>query len=280
MINIHNIIELQQDKPNDMIISGQKRNTKLMFHKIEKSRQNIDPKYNLKNFEQYQKEHHNVFFAATEYVLSFWYEGKIARFLGCYKLNRPVKDKVKDESGKARDRYFFPDMEKIDFLSEYDNRLYITWTNPSANYGRFIDDDKFEIHSIIPSKNNSIGAFPNEYFKIRLSYYELRKMMDYPIDNNDWYNYLSNHKGVYIVYDKSSFEQYIGSAYGEKGFWGRWSDYARQNDGNKGFNGKDYNNFQFSIVWETLLSTDKDKILNVEAELKKSLGTRVHGLNN
>ena len=48
------------------------------------------------------------------------------------------------------------------FLKEYKQRLYIKWTNPSANYARWIEDDKYEkgtlaiAKAIIESKAYSV----------------------------------------------------------------------------------------------------------------------------
>lgn len=280
MITLKELVNLQPKLPAGMILDGSQRNTKIMFHKIEEKRLDINPKYNPGAFEEFQKEHWNLFFSGTEYILSFWYEGRTARFIGCYKMNDCLKDTITDKKGVVHQRCRFPKMEKVDFLREYADRLYIEWTNPSANYGRFIEDQKYHVHAITPSKDNSIGSLPKEFFKIHIRYSKLQKLIDYPIDNQDWFSYLSSRCGVYVIYDVDTKEQYIGSACGESGFWGRWSNYANKTDGNKEFLGRNYDNLEFSIVWETLPSTPKDRILEIESEFKKSLGTRVHGLNN
>ena len=81
--------------------------------------------------------------------------------------------------------------------------------------------------------------------------------------------------------DKSSGEQYIGSAYGENGIWGRWQTYASDgHGGNLDLKNLDPQNFQFSILWETLKSTPIENVIRVESQFKENLGTRVHGLNN
>ncbi len=280
MISFQQLISLTENKPSDLIINGNQKNTKIMFHKLDKKQLQYNPKYNILGFENYQKEHWNLFFANTEYVFSFWYEGKTAKFIGCYKMNQCIKDKTKDQNNEGHDRLRFPDMQRIDFMNEYSNRLYIEWTNPSANYGRFIDQDKFIVHAISTSKDNSVGSLPKEFFQIHINYQELKKMIDYPIDNQEWFSYLSSRCGVYLIYDKETKEQYIGSAYGELGFWGRWSNYASQNDGNQKFFGRNYTNLIFSILWETLPNQTKERIINVETHFKDTMGTRVHGLNN
>lgn len=280
MLSLHQLISISENKPSDMIIDGSKRNTKIMFHKVNSKLININPKYNMAGFESFQKEHWNLFFANSEYIFSFWYEGKTARFVGCYKLNECIRDTVIDDNKTEHERIRFPSMERIDFMAEYIDRLYIEWTNPSANYGRYIDVEKFEIHSISTSKDNSIGNIPSLFFEIHLNFSELKKLIEYQIDNLEWYTYLKSRCGVYLIYDVKTTEQYIGSAYGDGGFWGRWSNYANKSDGNKSFFGRDYTNLIFSILYETLPNRHKEEIINVESNFKLALGTRVHGLNN
>lgn len=281
MLSLYELINISGPKPTDMIIEGYGRNTKIMFHKVDKKEESqYNPKYNLAGFEEFQKEHWNLFFSNTEYVFSFWYEGKTARFIGCYKMNKCNKDRFKDSNNEEHNRLRFPDMTRIDFMHEYADRLFIEWTNPTANYGRFIVPGKFRVHAIGTSKDNSIGSLPKEFFEIHLPYEKLQKLIDYPIDNQEWYTYLSSRCGVYLIYDTQTDEQYIGSAYGEFGFWGRWAMYATKSDGNTNFFGRNYDNLGFSILWETLPNQPPERIINVESQFKKSLGTRVHGLNN
>lgn len=281
MLTLKELVELQKDIPPEMVLVGRKRNTKLMFHKAEKSRAKYNPKFYRAAFEEYQKEHWNNFFVGTEFILSFWYEGKSARFVGCYRCNREERSMVNDK-GNSRDMVRFPEMMKIDFMQEFGDRLFIEWTNPTANYGRFLEDDKYFVHSIHPSKDHSIGALPKNFFQIHLPYNVLVKLFEYPNDNPEWQSYLKSRCGVYYVDDLSDPEngRYVGSAYGEQGFWGRWENYSTKTDGNKDFKGRDYVPFVFSILWETLPNTPKDSVVAVESQFKESLGTRVKGLNN
>lgn len=38
---------------------------------------------------------------------------------------------------------------------------------------------------------------------------------------------LSHVAGVYLILDSKTGQQYLGSAYGKEGVWGRWSEYAK-----------------------------------------------------
>jgi hypothetical protein len=106
-------------------------------------------------------------------------------------------------------------------------------------------------------------------------------MFEYPIANSEWREYLSSRSGVYIILDETSHKQYIGAAYGALGFWGRWSNYADTgHGGNEGLKGLEYNKFSFSILFETLTTVPKEKVLDMESKFKNNLGTRVGQLNN
>lgn len=278
MLTLKKLIEIQSDTPDGMTLVGSKRNTKLMFHKTDSI---YDPKYNWASFEEYQKEHWNNFFTGTKFVMSFWYEGKTARFVGCYKCNDAIRDTVLD-NGKSRDRIRFPNMERLSFMDGYIDRLFVEWTNPTANYGRFIEEGNNVIHAILPSKDRSIGPLPKNFFEIHLPYPLLKKLFENPNDNSEWKNYLKSRCGVYYIDDTSDPEngRYVGSAYGAEGFWGRWAMYAAKKDGNKDFYGREYEMFVFSILWETLPNTSLETVIAVESEFKITLGTRVKGLNN
>jgi hypothetical protein len=283
MISLKDVINIETNKPTDMIITGPRRNTKIMFHSPgRKERNEVDPHYHKIEFENYQKEHWNSFFANTKYVLSFWYESKTAEFIGTYKLGEPLKDTVIDSrTGKERKRYQFLSMKEIDFLGDYKNRLHIFWTNSNRNYGRWIDSSKYFVHSIKPSILYSIGEVPRFYYEISLSFPKLKQMFAYSLDNANWKSFLVNRAGVYLILDKSTGEQYIGSAYGTEGFWGRWKQYADNgHGGNKMLKSKNPGNFVFSILWETIPSTQKNQIIAVESKYKEILGSRVFGLNN
>lgn len=71
-----------------------------------------------------------------------------------------------------------------------------------------------------------------------------------------WKSALSSVGGVYLISDLHTGKNYVGSAYGDSGFWGRWSSYSfTGHGGNKELRkllrerGADYAaNFQFSIL--------------------------------
>lgn len=62
MISFHQLILITENKPKDLVLNGSQKNTKIMFHKLNKKEARYDPRYNIAAFEKYQKEHWNLFF--------------------------------------------------------------------------------------------------------------------------------------------------------------------------------------------------------------------------
>jgi hypothetical protein len=99
----------------------------------------------------------------------------------------------------------------------------------------------------------------------------------------DWKNALSEVKGVYLLTDKETGKNYVGSAHGNGGIWERWSQYIfGLTGGNKKLIelveecGKDYfkKNFKFTILETTGSSATKDDILKLESLWKNKLLSR------
>lgn len=94
-----------------------------------------------------------------------------------------------------------------------------------------------------------------------------------------WMSNLSNTKGVYLLTNPHTREQYVGSATGELGFWGRWLEYARTgHGGNVGLkaNPSDY---QVSILEVAGSNASREDIVRLEELWKVKLKSREMGLN-
>ncbi len=102
-----------------------------------------------------------------------------------------------------------------------------------------------------------------------------------------WKSALSNVKGVYLIADKSTGKQYVGSAYGDECIWQRWSAYARDgHGGNRELkellkaNGANYRyNFKYSILEVCNMNLGNEYIIGRETYWKEVLQTREFGLN-
>lgn len=145
--------------------------------------------------------------------------------------------------------------------------------------------DELEVEQILPSIFDGID-FPG-YDKVRLSYEQLSIIV--LNHKRGWIAALENQKAVYLITDKGSGKQYVGSAYGDNGMLlQRWTNYV--NDGHGGNKllksvvdelGFDYvkQNFQYAILENYNARTEKHIILERESWWKETLGSRAFGLN-
>ena len=182
---------------------------------------------------------------------------------------------------KDLSKQIFYKLERIPLLEQYRNRLVIDWGKNSQTYiQKRLDKPVSEIYP-----KGFVSLFPG-WDKVYLSYKELQEIINNPDGNKDWYEYLSRHAGVYVIHDKSTGDQYVGSAYGGSGIWSRWQGYARTgHNGNKALKAlagqnKDFaNNFVFSLHHVFPKTISKNEVIAYESLLKEKLGSRAFGLN-
>jgi hypothetical protein len=75
-------------------------------------------------------------------------------------------------------------------------------------------------------------------------------------------------------------EQYVGSATGEEGFWGRWQDYVETgHGGNVGLKSRNPSDYQVSILEVAGTALTTDEITRMEMQWKAKLQSREMGLN-
>lgn len=96
-----------------------------------------------------------------------------------------------------------------------------------------------------------------------------------------WQGALSSVRGVYLLVCPTTGEQYVGSAYGEKGFLGRWRDYATNgHGGNRLLIARERSNYAVSIIEVASPDMSASDVIRREAAWKSKLGSRTHGLND
>ena len=95
-----------------------------------------------------------------------------------------------------------------------------------------------------------------------------------------WVETLRNVKGVYLLVDRESGKQYVGSAQGQDNLWGRWCDYARTgHGGDRELRRLGRRPYQVTILHAVpMLSPDGD-LVGTESLWKEKLMTRKFGLN-
>ncbi|SEV92608.1 GIY-YIG nuclease family protein [Luteibacter sp. 329MFSha] len=95
-----------------------------------------------------------------------------------------------------------------------------------------------------------------------------------------WRTVLTAAKGVYLLVSLKTGKQYVGSATGEDGFWGRWATYAANgHGGNIGLKLASEDDYAVTILEVASSKASVADILASEAKWKAKLLTKLHGTN-
>ena len=230
-------------------------------------------KTNRKEFLDYQNTQSKDIFKDVDYIVSFIGEdGVLARFVGVYKV----------ESKTLNAEEYKYTMSEVAGYEDLKERVIIRWGN-AISWHQWIKNEK-EVIEISPGLHYKSFA---DYFDFILDFNELCEI----VKNNyaDWRRALSAVKGIYLINDTNTGKLYIGSAYGEDGLWGRWSEYVATggHSGNKTLRALvaadgeyAYKYFQFSILMLLPKTVTPDEVIRKEQLFKCKLGTNSFGLNN
>ena len=102
---------------------------------------------------------------------------------------------------------------------------------------------------------------------------------DIPFLWRSWRQVLSSVNGVYLLVHPEG-DLYVGSAYGEGDFLGRWSDYvANGHGGNQLLKKRGRANYTVSVLEVASSAMSPTEIIARESVWKSKLGSRAHGLN-
>ena len=95
-----------------------------------------------------------------------------------------------------------------------------------------------------------------------------------------WSTTLAAARGVYLLTCPRTKEQYVGSATGAEGFWGRWMSYVETgHGGNVALKSRDPSDYQVSILEVAGSADATEDILAMELLWKSKLQSRDMGLN-
>ncbi|WP_417379961.1 GIY-YIG nuclease family protein [Gimesia sp.] len=95
-----------------------------------------------------------------------------------------------------------------------------------------------------------------------------------------WISSLKATSGVYLLTCPKTKEQYVGSAYGKDGFWGRWQRYIIDgHGGNIALKSRDPSDYQVCILETAGTALTSDEIIHMESLWKAKLQSREMGLN-
>ena len=191
-------------------------------------------------------------------------------------------------------------VEKVD-LDEYEpylGRLVILYENKRGLNPRRANPEIIKKISVAGVLGISAAkAFPG-FLNVKLTYRQLAEVLKVP----DWVEKLKARKGVYLITDRATGRQYVGSASGAEGIYGRWAEYVRAKGNfrelpqgenkviypNEAFRkliaksgSKEYieENFQYSILETFEINSEAQVVLDRESWWKEVLLTKEHGYN-
>lgn len=224
-------------------------------------------------FLAYQNRQAHDIFRDTEYIVSFIGEdGLSARFVGVFEITG---------CESLKNNYVY-EMKEVCGYDDLKERVIIRWTN-TRSWHQWIKNE-MEIMEISPGLNYKRFT---DYFDLFLTFRELQEIVINQY--TDWKSILSSIKGIYLITDVNTGKLYVGSAYGEEGVWGRWSEYVFTNGHGNNLSLRslvedvpDYavRYFHFSILMLLSKTVTAEAAIEKERMFKKKLGTNAFGLNN
>lgn len=161
---------------------------------------------------------------------------------------------------------------RIDTLAAYRGRVVIDWGDGARVWVQRADNQPKPLLEI--RREVREPAFPG-FARFR------RQLDQIGLLPPTWLAVLSNARGVYLLVHRESGQQYVGSAYGTGGFFGRWTTYADGHGGNVGLKelGATASAFDVAILEVVGSEAMNEEIFARETLWKDKLGTRVKGLN-
>ena len=195
-------------------------------------------------------------------------------FDGIYKIKKAFPEKY------GKNEY---DIKLLKDYKEYRKRLIVKFKTDRVfeRWYLSLQDDNIEIFELFP---DIASEKFNGYQNVSIVYKNLKIVLNDPT----WIGTLKNVKAIYAITDISNGKLYIGSACGNGGLFGRWSDYINNlTGGNKEFetlvkkNGEDYikKNFKYSILEIFDTKTKEEYILERENYWKNVFQTKKFGMN-
>ena len=237
----------------------------------------------------YQAHQARDIFGKCDFIVTFSGDGGTrAKFLGVYRVlrGRPrTAADVPDDSpftDWGNQTGYFYDLEYQPQYADLEGRVVIEWGSGTLAWHQHMKNKP--VIEIYPP-GRSLQPF-SDYLDFTLSHQELQELISNPAAHRDWHSSLSAVAGVYLILAETTGEQYVGSAYGLSGIWGRWQQYAGNGHGNNKLlkriirsNPAFPEAFRYSVLQVLPKSTKDTEVIRWESQYKVKLGSRATGLN-
>ena len=232
---------------------------------------------NREAFEAYQSVQGRDVFGVGDLLASFVVtEARKTVFVGIYRVNHvgtcppgSIDALLKhDVSGYVR-----YDLQLLEDLADYRDKVVIDWGAGARSWHQRATRQAKPVIEIAEQYEPRFPGF-REF---------VRPVDEVPSLPNGWQQVLRSVKGVYVLVDVDSGQQYVGSAKGADSLLGRWMDYAAGGDGGdvglKAAARGGRRNYQVSVLEVVDASTPDDTIEQIESYWKNKLLSRRFGLN-
>jgi len=238
--------------------------------------------------EAYQGFQHRPVLDNLGFLVSFLGVGRTqARFVGVYEIvGRKPGNAGYVPEGCPHPEWlklpYFYEARRLPGYEELEHRVVIEWGKGTRRWDQW-PTNKPVVE--ILRKGQLLRPF-DDYLGFTLTYSELRFLVSEPETNKEWRARLSAVAGVYLVLATTTGAQYVGSAHGVDGFWGRWASYGNDGHGGnkllKDLIARDSaypEAFSYSILQILPLTFARSEVLKWESLYKQKLGSRAVGLN-
>ncbi len=265
MITLQELLSLKTDlfsKSNTLLVRH--KDSRVEYRDILKDREKLL---------EYQKYQSRTIFKDAHYLISFiGQERRKSLLFGIFKIN----------GVQSIDKGFYYDIEELNICEDLVDRVVVDWGKASLAWVQYYHKNSKEVLEILPK--GYLGDFPG-LTNFILDFQELKRLVDNPDANREWKSHLSSINGIYMILDKSTGSQYIGSACGNGGVWQRWAEYSKTRHGNNIIladlcNDVEYHkNFQFTVLQTLPSNLSNKEVIKLENLYKKKFGTKTFGLN-
>ncbi|MBO0360876.1 GIY-YIG nuclease family protein [Hymenobacter sp. BT186] len=228
-------------------------------------------------FLDYQRQQGNPVFDKCEFVVACLGEsGRRSRFVGVFQVLGIER---------RTEEHLYYNLVEVPGFDDLKERVIFDWGRAALSWHQWLRPETGRTVLEIQAKPFSQPF--TDYLDFTLSFAELAQLVSSQSPRDEWCRMLSATAGVYLILDQSSGKQYIGSASGTEGIWGRWKDYVatRGHGGNAelikllAVDAQHGRHFQFTVLMTLPKTMTRPEVIKREYLFMKKLGSRAHGLN-
>jgi hypothetical protein len=226
--------------------------------------------------EEYQRIQHRKVFGVGEFVASFIVTPRPRNetlFFGLYQVTSEgpcdtgARDPIFGNDVSGMNRY---DMVHDDRLEEYEERLSIEWGSGTRAWRQKADRQPKAIRALNDREDPPFPGFSQFCVDVERV----------PGLYASWQQLLREVKGIYVLVDKDTGKQYVGSAKGEESLLARFMAYAQTgHGGNVELRRRKGARYQVGILQVVDLAFPDHRIEQIEGWWKRKLLSREFGLN-